>query len=392
MPRIRSIKPDFFKSEDVSALPLRARLTWIGLWTQCDDHGRYKDSARVIKGDVWSLDDVSLHDIEADLRALAAADRIIRYEVDGKRYLVVVNWHMHQAINRPSRPKYPAPPEPMASADQDDPNHCVVCAKPGTGRVVTVEPGQLDPEAAGAEPEQLDSVNQTHALLPESSVNTHGALTPGRERKGGEGKGGDARASEHETAPAPTAPSFVPPEDPDNVHNRRPTGQLDPGASTTNAGHHGLQEGPASTAPTRQLDLDEPPPERCSKHLHDPDPPNCRACGRAREAREQWDRDRADAERRADLEARSARARDAAAVNRAAIDACAMCDATGYRDGRVCHHDPARAASTGAGAARGAIRGARRPPARDSPPDPVAAAMARRAEAREAHQATTEES
>jgi hypothetical protein len=40
MPRIRSIKPDFFKSEDVAALPLRARLLWIGLWTQCDDHGR----------------------------------------------------------------------------------------------------------------------------------------------------------------------------------------------------------------------------------------------------------------------------------------------------------------------------------------------------------------
>lgn len=40
MAKIRSIKPDFFTSEDVSALPLRARLTWIGLWTHCDDHGR----------------------------------------------------------------------------------------------------------------------------------------------------------------------------------------------------------------------------------------------------------------------------------------------------------------------------------------------------------------
>jgi hypothetical protein len=107
--RIRTIKPGFFRSEDVSALPLRARLTWIGLWTQCDDQGRTKDNAKLIKADVWPLDPVSLTDIEEDLITLADHGRIVRYEVDGKRFLAVVNWDEHQTINRPTLSRIPAP-------------------------------------------------------------------------------------------------------------------------------------------------------------------------------------------------------------------------------------------------------------------------------------------
>lgn len=109
MARIRTIKPSFFRSEDVSALPLRARLTWIGLWTQCDDQGRAKDNTKLIKADVWPLDPVSLADIEEDLITLADHGRIVRYEVDGKRFLAVVNWDEHQTINRPTLSRIPAP-------------------------------------------------------------------------------------------------------------------------------------------------------------------------------------------------------------------------------------------------------------------------------------------
>jgi hypothetical protein len=108
MPRIRTIKPSFFRSEDVSALPLRARLTWIGLWTQCDDSGRAKDNARLIKADIWPLDGVTLRDIEEDLETLAAHGRIVRYEVDGRRYLEIVNWGDHQAIQKPTPSKLPS--------------------------------------------------------------------------------------------------------------------------------------------------------------------------------------------------------------------------------------------------------------------------------------------
>lgn len=188
MPRIRSIKPDFFKSEDVSTLPLSARLTWIGLWTHCDDHGRYKDSARLIKGDIWSLDDVSLRDIDGDLASLGAGRRIVRYEVDGKRFLAIVNWHAHQAINRPSKPRYPGPPVPLGSVDPEDENYCVVCAKPG---------------------------------IVDLSPTPHGGLSePSRqEGKGKEGKGGEARAGASLNLPAAEPP---PPKCPKHIHTAKP--------------------------------------------------------------------------------------------------------------------------------------------------------------------------
>jgi len=185
MPRIRSVKPGFFASEDVSVLPLRARLTWIGLWTQCDDHGRTKRNAKLIKASVWPLDDVTLRDVEEDLQVLADAGRIVTYEVGPSPLLAVVNWHVHQSINRPGDAQFPGPPEPIGRLDPADKYYCPECARPG-------------PDTA-------------HLGLTDGSVNGHGPLTPGRERKGREGRG---RAHTRETEPSRTCP--------DHAHLRRP--------------------------------------------------------------------------------------------------------------------------------------------------------------------------
>lgn len=179
MARIRSIKPEFFASEDVSELPFRARLTWIGLWTHCDDHGRAKDVTRLIKAAVWPLDDVTLTDVEEDLDVLAGHGRIVRYSVDGRHYLAVVNWHVHQAINRPGRPTCPAP---------------------------SVATGPVDPTVRGYCSECSASA---HAQLTIDSLSPHGALTSGRggERKGtGRGNAQHASVSERTTATASEPP------------------------------------------------------------------------------------------------------------------------------------------------------------------------------------------
>jgi hypothetical protein len=121
MARIRSIKPDFFTSDTVSALPLRARLTWIGLWTHCDDHGRCRDNVKLVKAAVWALDDVSLRDVTEDLAALETAGVIYRYTgSDAKQYIQITNWTEHQKVDRPSKSTIPAPdelPPPPESRD-----------------------------------------------------------------------------------------------------------------------------------------------------------------------------------------------------------------------------------------------------------------------------------
>lgn len=110
MPRIRTIKPSFFRSEDVGRLSYRARLTWIGIWLHADDHGRYVFDPRVTKADLWLFEDaVTIGDVETDLNELLEHGHISRYEVDDKSYLEVVNFRKHQVINKPSAGHHPAP-------------------------------------------------------------------------------------------------------------------------------------------------------------------------------------------------------------------------------------------------------------------------------------------
>lgn len=110
MARIRTIKPEFFTSDTVSALPLRARLTWIGLWTHCDDHGRCRDNVKLIKAAVWPLDDVSIRHVEEDLAVLTEHGCIIRYVVDDRPYLAVPTWDEHQSASHRRGPaRFPGP-------------------------------------------------------------------------------------------------------------------------------------------------------------------------------------------------------------------------------------------------------------------------------------------
>lgn len=114
MARIRSIKPDFFTSEKLAALPLSARMTFIGLWTHADDNGVAVDNARLICAAIWPLEEDPLEALvrtQEDLRRLSTAGLIVRYEVAGKALLYIPGWDEHQKVSHPGKPRY-ARPEP----------------------------------------------------------------------------------------------------------------------------------------------------------------------------------------------------------------------------------------------------------------------------------------
>ena len=81
----------------------------------------------------------------------------------------------------------------------------------------------------------------------------------------------------------------------------------------------------------------EPPSPKCSKHINEPNPPACRACGEARQAHAEWKARQA----RAAREARSEQLRAAAQDRARAIAECTLCDEDGYVDTAVCGHTPA---------------------------------------------------
>ena len=97
MARARNIKPGFFRNADLVELPMEARLLFIGLWTLADREGRLEDRPKQIKMEIFPADSV---DCDVLLVRLASTGMVVRYEVDGKRYLQVVNFTKHQNPHR----------------------------------------------------------------------------------------------------------------------------------------------------------------------------------------------------------------------------------------------------------------------------------------------------
>jgi len=107
MPRARNIKPGFFMNEYLAECDLAARLLFIGLWCLADREGRLEDRPKRIGAFVFPYEQ---YDIDNLLEQLAERGFIIRYQVDGKKYIQVVNFKKHQNPHvREAASEIPAP-------------------------------------------------------------------------------------------------------------------------------------------------------------------------------------------------------------------------------------------------------------------------------------------
>lgn len=91
MARIRTIKPEFFTSDDVCMLPMAARLLYIGVWCEADRDGRLEWRPRNLKRRYLPDDDV---DIDALCQRLTDAGLVVLYG-DGLAYVPTFNKHQH---------------------------------------------------------------------------------------------------------------------------------------------------------------------------------------------------------------------------------------------------------------------------------------------------------
>lgn len=177
MARIRTIKPEFWSSEQVMECQALTRLLFIGIWNFCDDGGNHPDSEKTIKARVFPGDEISSSSIRRMLDELSSNGLLAFYEHSGKRYLHVSGWE-HQRIDKPTF-KYPefvpssaVSSPPLLGAGADD---------------------NQKPEPGG------DSVGEpsTSIRLPlgEDSSNPLLALDPGREGMGN--RKGEEQDQEH---------------------------------------------------------------------------------------------------------------------------------------------------------------------------------------------------
>ncbi len=107
MARARNIKPGFFTNEQLVELPFATRLLFIGLWTESDREGRLEDKPKRIKMKLFPADEV---DVDAALQALCKSGFLLRYEVDGEKYIQVLAFEKHQNPHRDEKKsEIPAP-------------------------------------------------------------------------------------------------------------------------------------------------------------------------------------------------------------------------------------------------------------------------------------------
>ena len=143
--RIRAIKPEFWRSQDISNLDIETRLLFIGLWSYVDDNGVGQDRDALIAADLFA-DDMSqyprdtLARIHRGLATLHETEMITRYTVDGRHFLHVTNWEKHQRIDRPNKPRYPLPTSENAEIATPS-RHPREDSSTGTGEVGTGEVG-----------------------------------------------------------------------------------------------------------------------------------------------------------------------------------------------------------------------------------------------------------
>src|SRR5262249_50984629 len=110
--RLRSILPALWQSETFAALSWDARFLLIGLWSYADDAGRDLDRVALIAAALFPFDlergsVETFQRVAAAIDELAAAGLVGRYEVDGTRYLQIVNWDDWQKPQRPTPSRFP---------------------------------------------------------------------------------------------------------------------------------------------------------------------------------------------------------------------------------------------------------------------------------------------
>lgn len=159
MARARNIKPGFFVNEKLVELPYEARLMFIGLWTLADREGRLEDRPTRIKMTLFPADAVDADDL---LQQLHDAGFILRYEVDGRKYIEVTAFTKHQNPHyKEAASVIPAPPS------DESPGFCPD-DRNNTQDMPEVSPGNDADEEGGSRADSLNLIPDSLNRIPDT--------------------------------------------------------------------------------------------------------------------------------------------------------------------------------------------------------------------------------
>lgn len=112
--RIRSTKPEFWRSERIASVCWDARLVLKGLESYVDDNGVGVDDIALIVTDVFPRDMLAspretVARVSEAISHLFQAGLVWRYRAAGKRLLYISFWESVQRIDKPGKGRFPRP-------------------------------------------------------------------------------------------------------------------------------------------------------------------------------------------------------------------------------------------------------------------------------------------
>lgn len=115
MPRIRTIKPEFWSSPSMRGANPWARLLYVAMWNWADDAGRGTANVRELAAFAFPDDEDPLAPTVTELPSLLkeVAERwdVAFYEVSGRRYYAIPSFDLHQRTERKAQGRHPGPEE-----------------------------------------------------------------------------------------------------------------------------------------------------------------------------------------------------------------------------------------------------------------------------------------
>jgi hypothetical protein len=114
--RTRMLKPEFFGDEDLGNIDPLLRIYYAGLWCAADKEGRLEDRPVSLKKKILPYDDIADEWPLIELAKPKAVNKnrqpfILRYEVNGEKYIQILQFRKHQFPHHTEKnSKIPPPP------------------------------------------------------------------------------------------------------------------------------------------------------------------------------------------------------------------------------------------------------------------------------------------
>lgn len=104
MPRIRTIKPEFWRNKQLANLPEFTRLLAIALLNYSDDEGFFECDEALIRGECFPYE-IDVIRITVAVRELSGIGYVVIKEVGDKTIGMVTKFKDHQVVNKPKKSK-----------------------------------------------------------------------------------------------------------------------------------------------------------------------------------------------------------------------------------------------------------------------------------------------